>query len=142
MTVVSIEERNAVAEDYLHLLRSIAIEMERAMQAIANNRLQELEESVASQQALSDKLGSLVHDLCRPLEPARGIRGQGTDDELMSQIFLASESLQQLNRRYAALLRHSGRSAALMASLFGSFRGQFQEASGTRLRQHTWSCQM
>jgi hypothetical protein len=60
----------------------------------------------------------------------------------MQQIRTADGTLQQLNRRYAALLQHSSRSVALMTSLFSSFHGQFQEASGPRLKHQTWSCQM
>jgi hypothetical protein len=30
----------------------------------------------------------------------------------------------------------------LMASLFNSFQGQLQEASGPRFKHQTWSCQM
>ena len=60
----------------------------------------------------------------------------------MGQIHGAAETLQTLNQRYSALLQHSSRSVALMVSLFSSFRGQIQEASGPRLKQQTWSCQM
>jgi hypothetical protein len=64
------------------------------------------------------------------------------DDHLMHQIFIAGDSLQTLNRTYAALIHHSSRSTARMVSLFASARGQFQEASGPRLKYQTWSCQM
>jgi hypothetical protein len=61
---------------------------------------------------------------------------------MKQQIRSASQTLQRLNQRYAALLRHSSRSVAQMASLFSSFQGKFQEASGPRLKHQTWSCQM
>ena len=67
---------------------------------------------------------------------------QTIDDHLMHQIFIAGDSLQTLNRAYAALIHHSSRSTARMVSLFASARGQFQEASGPRLKYQTWSCQM
>ena len=53
----------------------------------------------------------------------------------MGQIHGAAETLQTLNKRYSALLKHSSRSVALMVSLFSSFRGQIQEAAGPRLKQ-------
>jgi hypothetical protein len=64
------------------------------------------------------------------------------DEDMTRQIRSAGDTLQQLNRRYAALLQHSSRSVALMTSFFSSFHGQFQEASGPRLKHQTWSCQM
>jgi len=142
MTVASVQDRNQQAVEYLYVLRSLAAELERAMQAIAQNRLSDLEDSVANQQTLSNRLGELVHELCIPLEADATVFETSTDDDRMRQILTASTALQKLNQRYAALLKHSSRSVALMASLFGSFKGQFQEASGPRLKHQTWSCQM
>ena len=143
MTVASVQDRNQQAVEYLYVLRSLATELERAMQAIAQNRLSDLEDSVANQQMLSSRLGELVRELCVPLEADTAIFKTNTDDDdQMRQILTASAALQKLNQRYAALLKHSSRSVALMASLFGSFKGQFQEASGSRLKHQTWSCQM
>jgi len=84
----------------------------------------------------------LVDELCVPLEVSRLETPAPVDEDSVRQIRIASDQLQRLNQRYAALLQHSSRSVALMASLFGSFKGQFQEASGPRLKQQTWSCQM
>ena len=142
MTVASVQDRNQQAVEYLYVLRSLATELERAMQAIAQNRLSDLEDSVANQQMLSGRLGELVRELCVPLEADTAVFQTDTDDDQMRQIFTASAALQKLNQRYAALLKHSSRSVALMASLFSSFKGQFQEASGSRLKHQTWSCQM
>ena len=142
MTVASVQDRNQQAVEYLYVLRSLATELERAMQAIAQNRLPDLEDSVANQQMLSGRLGELVRELCVPLEADTAVFQTDTDDDQMRQIFTASAALQKLNQRYAALLKHSSRSVALMASLFSSFKGQFQEASGSRLKHQTWSCQM
>ena len=111
------------------------------MQAIAHNALPELEESIANQQALSIRLGELATDLS-PLEAAPAIYSPAIDDRLKHQIRDANGKLQTLNRRYAALLQHSSRSVAMMASLFSSFTGNIQEASGPRLKHQTWSCQV
>jgi hypothetical protein len=142
MIAVSVQERNRQAVEYLYVLRSLAAELERAMQAIAHNSLSELEESVANQQILSGRLGELVQELCVPLESAQYPSQTTVGNDQMRQIRTASDTLQSLNRQYAALLKHSSRSIALMASLFNSCKGQFQEASGPRLKQQTWSCQM
>jgi hypothetical protein len=144
MNTAGVPDRELQAAEYLESLRSMTGEMERAMQAIAHNALPEFEESVANQQLLSARLGTLANDLCVPLKANAVVAQPDTsfDDELMGQIRGAMATLQNLNRRYAALLQHSSRSVAVMASLFNSFQGQFQEASGPRLKHQTWSCRM
>ena len=142
MTTAGVQDRDLKAAEYLQSLRSLSNELERAMQAIANNSLPELEESIETQQALSAQLSILADDLCLPLEANAEVSQARIDEDMKQQIRAAGDSLQKLNQRYAALIRHSSRSLALMASLFSSFQGQLQEASGPRLKYQTWSCQM
>jgi hypothetical protein len=136
------QNRNLKAAEYLQLLGSLAVELEKAMNAIAQNALPDLEESIVNQQALSSRLTVLVNQICVPLKTETPASKPGLDEEMIGQIHTASNSLQQLNRRYAALLQHSSRSVAQMVALFNSVRGQIQEASGPRLKVQTWSCQM
>jgi hypothetical protein len=133
--------RNGMAGEHLRLLRSLARELERAMAAIAGNNLEELENSIATQQELSLRLGELAEHLRAP-QPAAPAAADSIDEDFRNQIRAANHELQKLNLRYALLLQHSSRSVAMMASLFNSFRGQFQEASGARLNHRTWSCQV
>jgi hypothetical protein len=142
MTATAVPDRNGTAAEYLQLLRSLAGEMERAMKAIAQNALPDLEESVASQQIMSARLLVLADELSVPLKSNPAASPIKIDEDMMHQVLVAGDALQNLNRRYAALLQHSSRSVALMASLFSSFQGQFKEASGPRLKHQTWSCQM
>jgi hypothetical protein len=142
MTAADVQDRDLKAAEYLQSLRLMTGELERAMQAIAHNALPEFEESVDGQRVLSARLAKLADDLCRPLEAKAVITRASIDEDMMRQIRTADETLQRLNERYAALLQHSSRSVALMASLFSSFQGQFQEASGPRLKHQTWSCQV
>jgi hypothetical protein len=142
MTAAGVQDRDLKAAEYLQSLRSMTEELERAMQAIAHNALPDFEESIDSQQVLSARLATLADDLCVPLEAQPAIARATIDEDMMRQIRTADETLQSLNQRYAALLQHSSRSVALMTSLFSSFQGQFQEASGPRLKHQTWSCQM
>jgi hypothetical protein len=111
------------------------------MSAIAQNRIEELEDSVANQHALSLRLSELADHLSAT-PPTRPAAEHSLDENFRTQIHAASDELLRLNRRYASLLKHSSRSVAMMASLFSSFRGQFQEASGPRLKHQTWSCQV
>jgi hypothetical protein len=136
------QDRNRKAFEYLQLLGALAAELEKAMHAIAQNALPDLEESVASQQVLSSRLTGLVNEICVPLETEASTTQTRLDESMMQQIRSASNSLQELNRRYAALLQHSSRSVAQMTALFNSARGQIKEASGPRMKYQTWSCQI
>jgi hypothetical protein len=142
MNSAGVHDRDRKAVEYLQALRSLTHELENAMQAIACNSLSELEESIDGQQVLCARLNKLADDMCVPLEAGPAISLPCIDEDLGLQIRSAAGTLQKLNRQYAALLRHSSRSVARMASLFSSFQGQFQEASGPRLKHQTWSCQM
>jgi hypothetical protein len=142
MTATQVQDRNGKAAEYLELLQSLASEMEKAMQAIAHNALPDLEESVASQQIMSTRLLVLADEISPSLKANPAVSQVGADADMVQQVQAAGDTLQKLNRRYAALLQHSSRSVALMASLFSSYKGQFKEASGPRLKHQTWSCQM
>jgi hypothetical protein len=142
MIAVSVRTRSVQAGEHLQLLRSLGRELERAMHAIAHNDIEQLEQSIANQQEMSSQLSCLADALNPPAPTEVPFSSDSIDPDLMLQIRAAGGELQQLNLRYSILLQHSSRSVALMASLFSSFRGEFQEASGPRLKQQTWSCRM
>ena len=137
-----VQDRNRKLAEYLQLLRLLAFELDRAMKAITQNSLTALEDSVANQQVFSDRLVELAEDLCRPASERPLPTPPPANSELTDQICAASNALQNLNRRYSGLLKHSSHSVALMVSLFSSFQGKMQEDSGPRLKQTTWSCQI
>ena len=142
MIATIIEDRNSKLEEYLQLLRSMAFELERAMSAISDNSIQALEGSLANQEAFSTRLVELADDLSKPVQQKPlTVRGSG-DDYLLQRVHAASNELQNLNRRYSALLKFSSHSVAMMVSLFSSYQGQIQEASGPRLKLQTWSCRI
>jgi|SRR5271170_6894036 len=142
MTTVVAQDRNCVAAEYLQLMGALRDELEKAMGAIASNALEQFEESVARQQILSARLAALADQLSLPLEAGFATPPVPVDHDLTQQILVVGDSLQKLNRVYAALLHHSSRTTAMMVSLFASVRGQFQEVSGPRLKYQTWSCRM
>lgn len=130
-----------IANAYLLQLQDLAFEISRAMEAIATNSLASFQESVARQEMLCHMIAGI----------AKTIRGKVWSPEqhlLVSDRFLearireTSEAIRKQNLQYAALLRHSGRSIALLVSLCQSHSGQFQEARGSRLKRQTWSCEM
>lgn len=142
MIATQVEDRNAKLGEYLEHLQSMALELERSMQAIGENSLVPLEDSIANQQMLATRLSDLARSLSTSSAQAPKAVAGSDDKALMLNIRSAAEKLHNLNQSYAALLRHSSHSVGLMISLFRSFRGQMQEDSGAGLKQQTWSCQM
>jgi hypothetical protein len=142
MNSIIVQDRNSKLEEYLQLLRSMAFELERAMSAISENSIHALEDSIANQEAFSTRLVELADDLSRPAQQQRLTACGAADDTLLERVHAASNELQDLNRRYSALLKFSSRSVAMMVSLFNSYQGQIQEDSGPRLKFQTWSCQI
>jgi hypothetical protein len=120
----------------------MAFELERAMSAISQNSIKALEESLANQEAFGTRLVELADDLSEPVRRVSIDYAVAGDDSLMRQVRVAADDLQTLNRRYAALLKFSSRSVAMMISLFSSYQGKFEEDSGSRLKLQTWSCQV
>jgi len=135
------QPRSQKAGEHLQLLRSLAAELERAMQAISSNNLLELEESVASQQDLSARLSQLAGELSSFPSAGSVPVTDSIPSGLMREIRASAAELEHLNLRYSYLLQHSSRSVALMASFFNSVKGQLKEVPGDRLKLQTWSCQ-
>ena len=142
MMAIDVQDKKGQLGEHLELLHSLAHELERAMQAIASNSLAELEDSIANQQALSARVTELANELKAELYQETAAAYRQNDERLVHEIRAASGTLHTLNQRYSALLQHSSRSVAIMVSLFSSFRGQIQEAPGSKLKQQTWSCRV
>jgi len=142
MTLNCLDDRDGRIEEYLQLLQSLACELERAIHAIGQNALAELEDSVSNQETMSARLVDLASVLNVSSVACPETSLVNPDDGLMLQIQVASAALQSLNRRYAALISHSSRSVAMMVSLFNSFRGNLEEVPGARPVLQTWSCQV
>jgi hypothetical protein len=115
-------------------------EIERAMDAISGNRLEDFEESVGNQRELSIRLESMTP---RPAGDV-ALRGaaERTDPPLAAKLRAAAASLHQLNRRYAVLLSTSSQTVAQMSSLFQSYRGHIAQSSGAGLKHQTASWQV
>ena len=135
------QDREACAMEYLAGVRDLRGELERAMRAIADNQLSDLEESVSHQQALSTHLHTAAQGLSFSLED--GVSkwaASPLSGDLVCQIHAATNVLQNMNQCYSALLRHSSRCAGQMVLLSQTFQGE--EATGSASNRQTWSCQM
>jgi hypothetical protein len=138
----AIQTHDQLAAAYLLQLQTLAFEISLAMDAIAANALTSFQESVAKQEMLCGVLANMANTISKrvtsPEQPLQVL----SDSSVEPRIRATSEAIRGLNLQYAALLRHSGRSIAILASLCRTHTGQFQEARGPRSKRQTWSCEM
>jgi hypothetical protein len=127
----TLQPREEFPSNYLQTLQALAAEMNIAMAAIAGNALSALEASVAKQEMLCATLTSMKRAV--PVE----LRASA-HRALLPQL----AAVNTLNLQYASLLKHSGKSIALLSALCQSHTGRSQEARGPRLKHQTWSCEM
>jgi hypothetical protein len=138
----ALQSRDEVAASYLQQLQELASEISVATEAIATNALPRLRDSVAKQEMLCAGLIKLANSVGEGFGSSVQPSFSGVDPAIELKIRATSGTIRELNLQYAALLRHSGKTIALLASLCRSHTGQFQEASGPRLKYQTWSCEM
>jgi hypothetical protein len=136
------QTHDQLAASYLQQLQALAFEISVAMDAIARNAITTLQESVAKQEMLCAVLANLAHTIGEPVTSSERLSLVLTDNSVARKIRATSMAIQDLNLQYAALLKHSGRSIALLVSLCRTHTGQLQEAGGPRSKRQTWSCEM
>jgi hypothetical protein len=136
------QTRGQIAATYLQHMQELAFEIKTAMDAIAANALSGFQKSVARQEMLCASLSSMAN----PVSEESSTTGQpllsSLDPATELKIRATSSAIRELNLQYAALLKHSGKSIALLALLCESHTGRFQEARGARRKHQTWSCEM
>lgn len=142
MNYEALQKRDQVATTYLQQLQALAFEISAAMDAIAANALPKFQESVARQEALCANLVNMADTVSDGFQSSEQPLLSCIDTAVELKIRTTSRAIRELNLKYAALLKHSGRSLALLISLCRSHTGQFQEARGSRLKHQTWSCEM
>jgi hypothetical protein len=138
----AIQAHDQFAAAYLLQLQTLAFEISVAMDAIAANALSSFQESVAKQEMLCGVLANMAKTISEKVRTSEQPLLVLSDNSVERRIRATSEAIRALNMRYAALLKHSGRSIALLASLCRTHTGQFEGAHGSRLKRQTWSCEM
>jgi hypothetical protein len=138
---VAVHKRDDLGAVYLQQMQALASEITSAMEAIAGNALPRLEESVARQEMICASLKQMAGAVQQSLQTPQRALPEQMDEAVAAKIRAANGALQTLNLQYAALLKHSGRSIALLSSLCRTHTGQSQEARGARLKHQTWSCE-
>jgi hypothetical protein len=137
-----LQTRDEIAATYLQQLQELAFEISAATDAIAANALAKFQQSVARQEMLCSSLASMANTVSEGFCSSRQPLLSGIDPTVETRIRAASGVLHELNLQYATLLKHSGKSIAVLASLCRTHTGKFQEARGPRLKHQTWSCEM
>jgi hypothetical protein len=142
MTVEALQTRNDAAHAYHQQLQDLALELQNAITAITSNSISGLEESVAKQEMLCSSLSSLAKTLSNGVRSSEQPLLPSLDSDVSQKISSANRAIHDLNLQYASLLKHSGRSIALLSALCKSHTGQFPEARGSRMKHQTWSCEV
>jgi hypothetical protein len=142
MNSEALQTPDQFAATYLQQLQALALEINTAIDAIAANALSRFEESVAKQEVICASLATMTNAVGDELRSSEQTLPSRLDRALELKIGVTSDAIRNLNLQYAALLKHSGRSIALLASLYRSHTGRYQEARGSRLKHQTWSCEM
>jgi hypothetical protein len=138
----ALEIRDQFAATYLQQLQALAFEISIAMDAIAANAITNFQESVAKQEILCDVLATMANTIGKNPRTSEQSLLALSDMSVERRIQATIGAIRELNLRYAALLQHSGRSIALLASLCRSHTGQHLEAGRPRSKRQTWSCEM
>ena len=133
---------NETAASYLQQLQQLGHEISNAMSAIAADSLPMLRESVAKQEMLCDCLTTMAGKVGNVVTAPERPSLSSIDKALEARIRAANGAIRELNLQYSALLRHSGRSIALLSLLCKSHAGQIREERGPGLKRQTWSCEM
>jgi hypothetical protein len=137
----AVQTHDLLAASYLQQLQALAFEISVAMEAIARNAVTSFQESVAKQEMLCAVLANLANTIGERVTLSERPPVL-SDSSVARKISVTTTAIRDLNLQYAALLKHSGRSIALLVSLCRSHTGQSQEAGGSRSKRQTWSCEM
>jgi hypothetical protein len=136
------QTHDQLAASYLQQLQALAFEISVAMDAIARNAVASFQESVAKQEMFCAVLANLANNIGAPFSSSPSLPQGLSDNSVALKIAATTIAIRDLNLQYAALLKHSGRSIALLASLCRTHTGQLQETGLSKSKRHTWSCEM
>lgn len=142
MNDATLQSRDQIAAKYLQEMQELASEISVAMDAIAANTFSQFQESVSRQEMLCASLAATANTVSEGFRSPGAPVLRGVEPSLRDKIQSAGKAVQELNLQYSALLKHSGKTIALLSLLCSSRTGRFQEARGSRLKYQTWSCEM
>ena len=125
---------------YLERLEVLASAISDAIHAISANSHMNLRESVSRQEALCDELWAMTGlEAQRAGFSVSAVVQEGSP--IGARIRATAQSVQKLNLEYAALLRQSGKTIALLTTLWRSQSGVPSNSVYSDARRPTWSCE-
>ena len=130
------------AELYLHRVEELSGQLEQAMEAIVARSLPAFQQCVSRQRMTCSQLLALPRYLDVNCALTGFSSDLSVDADLRARITAAGDALQTLNKRYSALLGHTGDTMRLLARLLGGYR--FPAAAGLAADSanlSTWSCE-
>ena len=124
----------------LQTVEELSRQLEQAMEAIVARSLPTFEDSVCQQRRTCLELLPLSRYLDTGSE--WDATSPGMDADLAGRINAAAHALQTLNKRYSALLAHTGDTMKLLARLLGGYRASALTGSAAeQANLSTWSCE-
>ena len=129
---------------YLQCLDALRLEIANAIEAIAANALDRLQDSIAKQETLCFRLQILA---AADAADRREALGRATYSQAAKPALLRRESQESyrmlcvISLEYAAVLRHSGKTITLLDSLCRGYRGAFPSVSGGESDRPMWFCE-
>ena len=132
-----------VTELYLHTMEELSLQLEQAMQAIVARSLSAFEENVSRQRRTCAQLLALPRYSGPDHDSGCANSESSVDADLTDRIAAAREALQTLNKRYSALLGHTGETMRLLARLRGGYDVSTMAGSVSfPAGRSTWSCEV
>lgn len=127
---------------HLAQVQALSREIASALSAIEKNDLRQFEKHVAAQEAICNS----VSPAQKLLPPAPAGSGSGVeldpDRRLSGEIRQAHESLAQLNRVYAAVLKRAEKTLGLVAAIYRAHGQGYDRSPSPIAKHHTWSCEV
>jgi hypothetical protein len=93
----------------LEHMEALSLELQLAMEAVAANAAEPFRSGVVRQQQIADKWAEALRQAAAQEEPP--------SEPWRDRLEEAARTLRRLNREYAALVEHSGRSTRMLAQL-------------------------
>ncbi len=112
------------------------------MDAVVARSLPAFQDSLCRQREACSQLIALPRYLEAEGEWTPTISQAGVDVDLMTRIAAAGITLQTLNRRYSALLGHTGDTMKLLARFLGGYRTPIMVVAAGQANRSTWSCEV
>jgi hypothetical protein len=126
--------------DHLGQVHALVQAIASAISAIEKNDLIKFESHLAAQETICNRLAGTNWELLSSAS-RKAASGGNPDTQLWQEIRQAHLALAQLNRVYAALLKSSRKTMALMAALYRSHGEGYDRGFSPSPQRHTWSCE-